>query len=113
MTYEEFCKKIEEELSTGDPIRFVVSNTTLSSLLSQETKITVINSSIYFGIESEEKLCELLAIGDPTVFDGIVHITLSDKSPTNWCITNYGSKYCYSEHFLPGKDDPKLRTVTL
>lgn len=113
MTYEEFCKKIEEELSTGGAIRFVVSNATLSSLLSQETKITVLHSNIYFGIENEEKLYELMGIGDPTVFDGISHITLSNISPTNWFITTYGAKYCCSENFLPGMDNPNLRTVIL
>lgn len=110
MTYEEFCNRIKEELSTVGPVWFIVSNPTLSSLLSKETKITVINSSIYFGIESEEKLCELLAIGDPTVFDGTVHITLSNTSPTDWFITNYGSEYYCSE---PMRSNPNIRTVTL
>lgn len=117
MTYEEFCKRIEEELSTGGTTRFIVSNVTLSSLLSNETKITVRHRSIYLNLESEEKLYELMAVGDPTLLDGITHLTLSDETPNNWFINNYGSKYHASEHFLArwsmGMETPDLRTVTL
>lgn len=116
MTYEEFCKRIEEELSAGDPVKFVVSNATLSSLLSKETKITVIDSTIYFGIESEEKLYELMATDDPTAFDGIVQIMRIDMPtiPTNWTIMDYESKYSHKKHFsLALETNTLLRTVTL
>lgn len=116
MTYEEFCKRIEEELSAGDPVEFVVSNATLSSLLSQETKITVINNTIFFGIESEEKLYEIMAVHDPTAFDGTVCIMVSkdSTSPAKWSIVTYGSKYTYGKHFeLVLETNTLFRTVTL
>lgn len=117
MTYTDFCKRIEEEMKTGDPVEFVVSNATLSSLLSQETKLTVKDGSIYFGIESEEKLYELMATNDPTAFDGIVHIIIDKdtrSSAVNWLIVDYGSKYCLKKHFsLAVSMNTRLRTVTL
>lgn len=113
MTYEEFCKRIDEELSTGDFIRFAVSNATLSSLLSQETKITVVNQCIYFGIESEEKLYQLMAANDPTAFDGTVCIMLTE-SPAEWWIITYKTKYDHCEHLsLAIKANTPLRQVTL
>lgn len=50
MTYEEFCKRVEEELATGDYLVFCISDETAGNLLAEaEGKVTVLGPYLHLS----------------------------------------------------------------
>lgn len=90
MTYEEFCKRIEEELSTDNPLRFRMSDKTINDLLAKSKKTTVNGAFLYLDIDDEPIYGHFVPLPLMVYFD---------KDSGCWRLYQF-RQYIYSEQLI-------------